>query len=77
MKRVYHIVFKEHEKDHMSKGKNYTAKDIVAAYGKWLTDTTPDAVFIAMYDLNALADIKGGTQVEVKQEEDIDGNILY
>lgn len=72
MKRVYHIVFKEKATDHMSKGKNFIAAHSVLAISNFFLDY-PAAIFIAMYDLNALVDIKGGAMIVVAQN--IDNNI--
>lgn len=74
MKRVYHIVFKEKPTDYMSKGKNYTNYDATLAYTEFLREYE-NPVFIAMYDLNALADIKGTSTIKVPQ--DIPENSSY
>lgn len=71
MKRVYHIVFKEHYTDHMSKGKNYVAIRANTALTLFQTEY-PHSLFIAIYDLNALADIKGTSMIEIPQ--DINGD---
>lgn len=55
--RKYHIVFKDKESDLMSKGENYLATDIVAAYGMFLV-SHPMAYFISLYDLDALNNMR-------------------
>lgn len=64
--RTYHIVFKERESDFMSKGENFDIPTdyispvvgVMAALQKF-EGRYPKAQFIALYDLDALADIKG------------------
>lgn len=69
--RIFHIVFKEKKQDHMSKGVNVVAVNISTAIYKFgLKHYSKDELsIIAIYDINALADIKGGHPVSV--EEDI------
>lgn len=56
--KTYHIIFKEKESDFMSKGRNFTASGVQMALRNFL-DMYPDAQFIALYDLDALAEMKG------------------
>lgn len=64
--KTYHIVFKNSSVDFMSVGKNFIARTPVMAIIMFET-TYPDSLFIAMYDLNALAEIKGGG-IELQKE---------
>ena len=60
---IYHIVFKSTNVDHTSKGKNYKAINPAIAYRQFIIDY-PEGVFIAMHDVNIMADIKGFARVD-------------
>lgn len=70
---TYHIVFKEKETDHMSKGLNFDESHPEIALLNFRMKF-PNALFIAIYDLDAIIEIKGGAKKETVENID---NKLY
>lgn len=56
--RTFHVIFKNSNMDFMSIGRNYSASDMVEAISLFYNDN-PNAVLLAVYDLDAVLAIKG------------------
>ena len=56
--RVYHVIFKTENGEFLSKGENFHGTDPIKAFKKF-REKYPAAVFIALYDLEVLSEIKG------------------
>ncbi len=74
---TYHIVFKTKDTNHMSKGENFTGIDVEHALARFKNKYYIDdnnIVFISVYNLDALADIRGGEikQISTNLEREID-----